>query len=298
MDFEHFAEFIKEKTQLCLGEDVFVERATVIKNNGVKGEALQILQNTVPVSPVIYLESFYKDYDMGRDVSSCVKEICNIFMNNRWEEEKAEKFVDSVTSWKDSCDNVFPVLLPYRGNEEILQNIIYRKYLDLALCYYWCTENENGSIMSIRVSTALLKEWDISEEELHKRAFCNMKKDGYHFMNMVEILKYVQIPCCELDVTENIDFWILTNQKKLYGATGILNTELLETFSRQIKKNLFLLPSSIHEMIVIPDDECTNAEEYKKMIEEVNETMLPREYKLSDHAYYYDRDKKEVRIAG
>lgn len=244
MDFEHFAEFIKEKTQLCLGEDVFVERATVIKNNGVKEEALQILQNTVPVSPVIYLESFYKDYDMGRDVSGCVKEICNIFMNNRWEEEKAEKFVDSVTSWKDSCDNVFPVLLPYRGNEEILQNIIYRKYLDLALCYYWCTENENG-IMSIRVSTALLKEWNISEEELHKRAFCNMKKDGYHFMNMVEILKYVQIPCCELDVTENIDFWILTNQKKLYGATGILNTELLETFSRQIQKNLFLLPSSL-----------------------------------------------------
>ena len=51
-------------------------------------------------------------------------------------------------------------------------------------------------------------------------------------------------------------------------------------------------------MIVIPDDGCTSAKEYKKMIEEVNETMLPKEDKLSDHAYYYDRDKKEVRVAG
>lgn len=298
MDFEGFIEFMREKVQICLGARASVEHKTVLKGNGMKLQALQISQDTMILCPVIYLERYYEDYKEGKPVATCVKEVCDVFMNNQFEQQEAEALVESIKSWEMSRRVVHPILLPYEGNEELLENLVHRKYLDLALCYSLCLEHETNGNMTVRVSRGLLETWGISEEELYAQAFDNMKYAGYHIMSIREVLSNMGMSCCLEEEIDDCSFSVLTNRRKLYGAAGILNTDLLETFSEKVKQNLFLLPSSLHEMIIIPDDGKMNAQEYAEMITDVNGTMVRKEEWLADHAYYFDREKGEVRMAG
>lgn len=298
MDFGVFVEFMREKVQMCLGDNVIVESQEVLKGNGVKLQALQIREETASLSPVIYLEGLYEDYKEGKPVADCVKDVCDIYTNNQLIEQEADALVDGIKSWETSKKDVYPILISYEGNEQLLRKLIHRPYLDLALCYALCLEDEKHGRMTVRVSHGLLSVWGISTEELHTQAFENMKSGGYQLTKISQVL-------VELGVIDEADarldeggFSILTNRKKQYGAAGILNTDLLARFADMVKSNLFLLPSSIHEVIVVPDNGCVTLEEYTEMVRDVNATMLRKEERLADHPYYYDWEKGEVRVAG
>lgn len=298
MDFSVFVEFMKEKVQMCLGENVIVECQEVLKGNGVKLQALQIREETASLSPVIYLEGLYEDYMEGKPVATCVKEVCDIYLNNQLIEREADALVEGIKSWDMSKADVYPILISYDGNEELLKNLIHRPYLDLALCYAICMDDEKYGRMTIRVSHGLLTVWGIDVEELHEQAFENMKGAGYQLKKISQVL-------VEMGVIDEVDarlddggFSILTNQRKQYGAAGMLNTDLLARFADMVKSNLFLLPSSVHEIIVVPDNGAMTLKEYTEMVQDVNATMVRKEEKLSDHPYYYDREKGVVRVAG
>lgn len=298
MDFNVFVEFMREKVQMCLGENVIVESQEVLKGNGVKLKALQIREETASLSPVIYLEGLYENYKEGKPVATCVKEVCNIYTNNQLIEQEADALVEGIKSWEMSKADVYPILISYEGNEELLRNLIHRSYLDLALCYAICLDDEKHGRMTIRVSHGLLSVWGIDVEELHEQALENMKGAGYQLKKIGQVL-------VEMGVIDEVDarlddggFSILTNLRKQYGAAGILNTDLLSRFADMVKCNLFLLPSSVHEIIVVPDNGAMTLEEYTEMVQDVNATMVRKEEKLSDHPYYYDREKGVVRVAG
>lgn len=297
MDFSLFVEFMREKVQICLGENVIVESQEVLKGNGVKLQALQIREETASLSPVIYLEGMYEDYKEGKPVATCVKEVCDIYLNNQLIEREADALVEGIKSWEKSKADVYPILISYDGNKELLRNLIHRPYLDLALCYAICMDDEKYGRMTIRVSHGLLAVWGIDVEELHEQAFENMKGAGFQLKKISQVL-------VEIGVIDEADarlddggFSILTNQRKQYGAAGMLNTDLLARFADMVKSNLFLLPSSVHEIIVVPDNGAMTLEEYTEMVQDVNATMVRKEEKLSDHPYYYDREKREVRVA-
>lgn len=298
MDFGTFVEFMKEKVQICLGEGVLVESREVLKGNGTKLQALQITRDTTSLCPVIYLEGIYEEYKEGKTVTDCVEAVCGIFINNQMEPQEADALVESIKSWEMSRGNVYPILLSYEGNEELLENLIHRQYLDLVLCYAICLEDEKYGRMTIRVSHGLFAVWGIDMEELHEQAFENMQRAGYQLTKISQVL-------VELGVIEEADariddigFSILTNQRKHYGAAGMLNTDLLLRFADMVESNLVLLPSSVHEIIVVPDDGRMTLEEYTQMVQDVNATILRKEERLSNHPYYFDWEKGEVRVAG
>lgn len=89
---------------------------------------------------------------------------------------------------------------------------------------------------------------------------------------------------------------VLSNLKRTYGAACILYPGVLEKISGKGGK-LYIIPSSIHETIILPYDEVYSVEELKKMIHEVNSLNLPPEEVLSDSLYYYDSALKEIVIA-
>ena len=88
--------------------------------------------------------------------------------------------------------------------------------------------------------------------------------------------------------------YVLGNRMKLFGAAVLLYDGLLEKIADQIKKNFFILPSSIHEVILIPDDEDQEAEELWKMVCEINATQVEPEEVLTDSVYYFSRKNKKI----
>ena len=95
------------------------------------------------------------------------------------------------------------------------------------------------------------------------------------------------------DLPNTDDFmYVLTNKEKLQGASTILYSDVLSTFAEKKNTNLWLIPSSVHEWIIIPDDGNMNRETLSEMIKEVNGSQLAPDEVLSDHPYYFDRLSK------
>ena len=95
---------------------------------------------------------------------------------------------------------------------------------------------------------------------------------------------------------DTVPMKVLTNDKRIQGAACVLYPGILEKISEESRKNLFVLPSSVHEVILLEDTGEENPEDLKRMIYEVNRTNVAAEEVLSDSLYYYDRKQKNLRI--
>ena len=99
-------------------------------------------------------------------------------------------------------------------------------------------------------------------------------------------------------VEEEIPLFVMSNGDYMNGASVILYKDVLRDFAKYMEHDLYILPSSIHEVIILLDNEYAKApEELARMVRETNRIVVDREEILSDHVYYYDREKDEIRIA-
>ena len=84
--------------------------------------------------------------------------------------------------------------------------------------------------------------------------------------------------------------YILSNEMGVNGASALLYPGMPEIIRDKLQQNYYLLPSSIHEFLIVPENEFLNRENLRSMVKEVNETHIRREELLSDHIYYFDGD--------
>ena len=104
-------------------------------------------------------------------------------------------------------------------------------------------------------------------------------------------LKTMKAVIQELTDTESEDkedvMYVLSNRSRSYGAAAILYKGRLEGIGEY-------LPSSVHEVIIIPQSAAPGQEELSDLVTEINTTQVDAEEVLSNHAYYYDRKKKKL----
>ena len=100
-------------------------------------------------------------------------------------------------------------------------------------------------------------------------------------------------PCNNLIQSDDIMF-VLTNSLRSFGAICFLYEDVLFHIGNLLRENYFILPSSIHEVIIIPESQAPCKETLNEMIVEINESQVEIEDVLSDHVYYYNREKKEL----
>ena len=191
-------------------------------------------------------------------------------------------------SWDEMKADIYPMLLPYKSCENYLSKIVYRPFLDLIVCYCIRIPDRGKGVL---ITADMLDEWKITEEELKEQAEENLKLDGYETLLVSKLIG--DFFSCE----GMPDMTVLTNRDKEYGAAGILYSALLRDYAELVQHNLILLPSSIHEWILLPDDGQFSVAEMKQLVNEVNREVLSAKDYLSDRVYYYDRKKNEVRIA-
>ena len=153
--------------------------------------------------------------------------------------------------------------------------------------------------MTILITNDILKMIPLREEKLYELALKNMEiKFEYKFYNMIEIFEEMPIDeeekrrlikSCEEEI-----MYVLTNKEKFWGATAILRTEILEEIGKKLKQNFYIIPSSIDEGLIVPSYADIDREMMDTMIQEVNETQVSKEERLSDHAYYYSIEERKI----
>lgn len=300
MDMEQFAENIKERLEQK--EQFEVELKHVLKNNGVKLCGLILHSGVSNVAPTIYMESFFKAYKDGVDMEEIVGKILEACEGTLGEEVDMSFFRDFSTV----RDRLYMKLVNREANAELLKELPYREFLDMAVVYYVDCNNPGIGAGTIQIHNSHMEMWGVTEESLWEAASKNTpeRKPG-RIDSMGEILEEFSVDqrsgnggfhsCC----TENnpVPMLVITNAERMYGAVVVLYSKMLKQVADKVGSDLFILPSSLHETIAIPVTEERETAGLKEMVMEINRNVLQPEDVLSDNVYIYRREQDRLEIA-
>lgn len=203
-----------------------------------------------------------------------------------------------VTEWQWAERYVFPILRPSTNLEELSMHLVTRRYLDLRIYYIIRYPLNQEHTLSVKITEGMLEGWGITLKVLHEAALRNLQEDGYYIEGMLSACREllgIKVDNSELDLED--EMYVLLNPSKNNGAAGMLYIELIREFAEKRGSDLFILPSSIHELILVPDNGCLNHEMFEEMIGEINEGQVEESERLGNHAYYYSRNEGIIRPA-
>lgn len=195
----------------------------------------------------------------------------------------------------DTKYRIQPLLVSRQYYNEKLSNLVSNNFLDLKVCY--CIPDDDGTMQLI--SNRLLNAQDIPADFIRSQALKNIRSSySYGIRNLEEVL----IRMCATKMPYAPDFqsplqiYILTNTKGFLGAAGLLLENLLADFADLIENSFFILPSSIHEVLLVPESSEMDIGTLSEMVCAVNKShVIPQEV-LSDHAYHYDRKTGQIHV--
>jgi hypothetical protein len=270
-----------ECVKRMLPESAIVERREVLKNNGVKAIGLSIREEGNFVAPIIYLNEFYLGFCEGISIEELAEYLLDYAKAVPpipvWNYEDIEDF----TKVKDL---VVYKLINAKRNQELLKNVPNLPLLDFAIVFYVMLPVNECERCSILIKNEHINYWELPISILYHYAKTNTQRIcPYVLKPLAEVLeqKYDVLP-------STTPLIILTNQTGVNGASAILYPEMPKQIFSYVGKNYYLLPSSIHEFLIVPEEEGVNPLDLKEIVKEVNENHLEQEEFLSDHIYYFD----------
>ena len=301
LTFDEFKETVKNEVKEFLPENFHtadIKLKVFEKNNNVKLTGL-IIESACNMSPTIYIDNFYKKYQEGTDINIILQEIAKI----RMEYNVTDDFdVTTVTDFNKCRKKIMPRLIGAEENSEILKVRPHIRIEDLAVTF--CIdlgENKDG-LMSVPVQFELMETWNVTAEQLYEIALENLTKaDIGVFTPMKEILFAGVLSelkeICDGDEEEarrkldqmipDNNLWVLTNKRRVNGANMLLDRSVMEDVIKEVGTDFFILPSSIHECIILPTDSGMDSQQLEAMVCEVNETQVEKEERLSNSVYRY-----------
>ena len=201
---------------------------------------------------------------------------------------------------------VFPRLVNTKTNEVMLKNTPHRDFLDMSIVYYIEQYNDElGAIEGIRITNELMQSENLSEEELYHNSMKNMlEKEKSRLIPMIKVIMSIQfgIPLRETEISESDfsdgDFIMLSNERGINGSRRLLDTRALIKASEIAESDLYILPSSTQEVLIVSVNEINaSPSELKNMVREVNISEVSKEERLTDNVYIFRRDTRTIEIA-
>ena len=297
MTYQEFKDAVCESLRSSLPNDTTVAVSTVTKNNDTHLDGLLIRSPSCNISPTLYLNHYYDRLLDGENLECLVSEILNVYLNNKPSDPIDSSF---FTDYERVKHRIAFKLIHREKNKELLSDVPFIPFLDFAVVFYCLLSSEGGCNASILIRTNHLDFWNVSKEDLFDLARQNTPVLLPVFVkSMAELLceSYPQmqeaIDACE----KPKPMVVISNEKQLFGAAAILYPGMLCQIANQFENDLIVLPSSIHEVIVLPADDSVKTAAYNTMIREVNDTQVAPEEVLSDHAYFFSRRENKLSIA-
>lgn len=306
MNYEMFKEIVSEKLADYL-PDEYKDRKLSFGvfdkiNTKRDGVTFMVTEDDPRVSPTMYLDGLYEDYKKIGDIElvlhGAAQDLCKHLEIGK---EMVEKIhVDEIR------DNVFFSVINAEQNQEYLQNRPHRNFNDLAIVYDYLVEINETGIVSVPITNDLARLAGLEEQELFalseentKRLLPTVIKPMSHVI--AELMDMDTVPfelrqAIEQEMEVNEPMFVITNASKHRGAGAMLYEEGLHELSTFLNNDLYLLPSSIHELIAVSVDTMTPLE-LADMVQEINQMEVEIGDRLSNQVYHYDRTTRKVTMA-
>lgn len=296
MEYKEFVEYIKMNAGYIAGEGGNITINHVIKNNGCEMDGLVIMEKGKDIAPTIYLDSFYELYTNGENIKNIIRQIEVIYEQNK---NNVTFDVNILKHFDTIKDKIVYKVVNYRSNEKLLEQVPHKRILDLAVVFYCLLDNEYGRSATSLIYNNNLKNWNVTIDDVYKAALKNTP-DLLHskISSMAALFEKcgVNVDGEEVDLKDYVpsDMYVLTNESKLNGAACILYENVLYDFAQKLGADLYILPSSVHEVILLPKLSMFEKDELVNMVKEVNTEGVAADEVLSDHVYEYNRTERLI----
>ncbi len=290
MGFQTFVDNIVDLLQERMGDAYEIKVIRVTKNNDVELTGIAITRQEDSIFPTIYLEGLYEEFKEGARLSALVEKIINC---HEEQSMALELDMDFFRDFNRVKDRIFYKLVSFEKNKKFLRDAPHLRWNDLAVVFYYAMEKEvmEGGYIAINRQHMLM--WKQNAESLYRLAGRNTKRE------MPELLVSMRELVMELTGVwirdeDTVPMYVLTNQEKRFGAAAMLYSARIGELAGQLESDLLILPSSIHEVLLVPDHCGQDYAFYRQMVDEVNRTHVEPEEVLSYGLYRYCRKNSEI----
>lgn len=294
MKYQEFIENVKEhiSTQLPASHKVVLH--PVLKNNSTVYDGLIILDPVLNISPTIYLNPYYHRYLSGVDMEDIYDDI----LKSYWDHLPKKDFDISVfTDYSKARKNILIKLINKEKNASLLQDVPHVIFHDLAIVFLCGIYNHRNEFGTILIHNQHMEHWNVTVDELYKVGMENTPKFlPFRLDSIDKILDQYEDDNILLPL-DALQISLLTNKRRVNGATCMVYPTLLKRIADFFNDDLIIIPSSIHEVLIIPESiirEEYSLEDYREMITQVNEEHLPDDEMLSNHAYLFLKETEEL----
>lgn len=255
------------------------------------------------ISPSIGVDAVYRGYLAGNEdePDAALRRLADRIVQAYKDVPAKENIIDSLSNVEELKRKIFPMFVNYEENEEMVSQMPYRRYLDLAVTYYVSVSSIAEEQAIIRITDNYAKHLGMDEQSLYEAANNNLEREGYVYKSMQDTLKEIGVE--EIDGFDRIDssepqMNVISNKTAMYGASVILMDGLLDKiYEKAGEKDFYILPSSVHELIIMTNADKLDVEMLSEMVMSVNESQVALEERLSNQVYRYNGEKKSLSIA-
>lgn len=298
MDFEMFKKVLQEKISAAakewiggefINEGTFKEEGNDIifyPKDGLAG---------IPVNTMDHYAAFQAGWTMEAVTEAAFTALKESFQEHQLLERMAVP------------ENIVPVLIPRKGNEELLEEIAHIALGNMEIIFkFILLEPVDGMNISCSVPRSYMEECGWDEEKLLAVAMNNQAyRDEIHVMPFKKMTDALLIGNSGEGLGSDweglkedpMKMVLITNSLRLYGAAGILDKDTMERISKIYGADMYILPASLHECLAVPKG-TTELKNLQMMVQGINQEHTPGEEWLSDDVYVFDRSTGEIRMAG
>ena len=294
MEFTNFTTLVRNEVEKRAGENYHVKLNDVVKNNGIILRGITLMQDDSNISPTIYLNPYYDAYENGETtLGTVIDEVIDTYERNKVNRSIDMRFFLDYDSVKT---RITYKLINTEKNKELLNDIPHIPFHDLSIVFQCLISGERFGNATILIHNVHLQLWKVNARELYERAMENTPiLQGYDVTDMNTVLEEmrafegIEDTEYEEDIQQQVPMYVLSNKSRVHGAACILYPDILKDFATVVEKDLYVLPSSIHEVILLPAEGTEDSEQLKSMVHEINESQVEDEEVLSDSVYFYRR---------
>ena len=308
-NFEDFCDYVQMSIKDHLPveqQDAKVTINNVMKNNGLTLHGVVVHPEGQCVAPTIYLEGFFKQYEEGADLDSVMDKIAGTISEHLNTPEEFSDVAQMYSNYDAVKDKIVMAVVNTAKNRELLSQVPHTEREDLSLIYKVVVGTGADGIGSITIRNEHMEQWGVTVDEIHEMAMKNTKEIlPVTVQTMTEVMREMfgsdgmpeeMAEMVFSDMPLNQQMFIISNKSKVNGAASMFYEDTLSELADKIGTSLYILPSSVHEVIAVSTDMGT-PEALAGMVREVNGGQVAPEEQLSDHVYKFDAKAKIISLA-
>lgn len=304
MNYEIFKEVVAEKIMDYMPEKYKDLQPRVIPVDKVNMtlDGLNLSGDGVNISPTIYINDMYKKYEQCGDLNETLQTATDLIVQAFEQIPEINANID----FGNVKDKVVFQLINTQQNEQLLSQVPHREFQDLSIIYKVVISVEAEGVQSTKVTNELAKHIGMDEEQLFKAAVENTKRIFPPTVrNMNEVMREIflkdgmPVEMADMMIGEippEQSIWVISNKEGINGAVSMLYENELHGLAENLGTDLYILPSSVHEVLAVSSD-IGDPEELAKMVTEINMSEVSLDERLSNQVYHYDKDLRKLTLA-